>query len=68
MGLSYQRHIKLSKHCNLNLSKSGLGVSGGIKGLRVAVGLMGVRVSSSANGLNYRKTIGWKKIIKLLTK
>lgn len=36
MGLRFTRHIKLGKHLRLNISKSGVGISGGVKGARIS--------------------------------
>jgi len=36
MGLRFTKHIKLSKHIRLNISKLGVGISGGIKGTRIS--------------------------------
>lgn len=36
MGLRLIKHIKLSKHIRLNISKSGIGISGGVKGARIS--------------------------------
>lgn len=41
----------------LNLSKSGLGVSTGIKGARISVGPSGTYISGGRNGLYYRQKI-----------
>jgi hypothetical protein len=45
----------------LNLSKSGLGVSGGIKGARVGMGSRGAYVHGGRHGLYYRKSISSTK-------
>lgn len=50
MGLRLRKSIKLGKHTRLNLSKSGVGVSTGVKGFRVGVGPRGVRTTSSIPG------------------
>jgi len=42
VGLRIRRSIKLSKHTRLNLSKSGISVSTGIKGARVSINNKGV--------------------------
>ena len=36
MGLRFTKHIKLGKHLRLNISKSGIGISGGVKGARIS--------------------------------
>lgn len=42
----------------VNLSKSGLGVSAGIKGLRFGTGPRGHYIHAGMNGIYYRKTLG----------
>lgn len=44
----------------LNLSKSGLGVSAGVKGLRVGSGPRGNYIHAGRGGLYYRKNLGGK--------
>jgi hypothetical protein len=41
----------------LNLSKSGLGVSTGIKGLRISSGRRGTYLNAGMHGLYYRKKL-----------
>ena len=36
MGLRFNKHISLGKHLRLNISKSGIGISGGVKGARIS--------------------------------
>ena len=38
MGLSFRKGFKLGAGLRLNLSKRGLGISGGVKGGRVSIG------------------------------
>jgi hypothetical protein len=45
----------------LNLSKSGLGVSAGVKGLRVSKGPRGTYVNAGRKGLYYRTKLDPKK-------
>ena len=47
MGLRIRKSINIGKHFKVNLSKSGVGFSAGVKGFRV---------TRTANG-KYRKTI-----------
>lgn len=42
----------------LNLSKSGLGISAGVKGFRIGSGPKGHYIHAGANGVYYRKTLG----------
>ena len=57
----YFRKSKSMGPFRLNLSKSGLGVSTGVKGARVSFGPRGTYVNLGRNGLYYRKKIGGKK-------
>jgi hypothetical protein len=45
----------------LNLSKSGLGVSAGVKGLRIGTGPRGNYIHAGRGGIYYRKTLPSKK-------
>ena len=56
MGLRLRKSIKLGKHTRLNLSKSGVGVSTGVKGFRVGVGPKGVRTTASIPGTGISHT------------
>lgn len=42
----------------INLSKSGLGISAGVKGFRVGTGPKGHYIHAGMNGVYYRKTLG----------
>lgn len=57
MGLRYRKSIKIGKNMRINLSKSGVGVSTGIKGARMSVGPRGVRqtVGIPGTGIYYTK-------------
>lgn len=66
MGLRFRKSIKVLPGIKLNLSKSGIGVSGGIKGLRVgvnsrgtysSVGIPGTGIYSTSYKSNSKKTI-----------
>lgn len=46
----------------LNLSKSGLGVSAGVKGLSVSTGPRGTYLNAGRNGLYYRAKLARKKL------
>jgi len=50
MGFRFRKSIKLGGGFRLNLSKGGLGISGGVKGVRVGIGPRGVRTSLSIPG------------------
>ena len=41
MGFRFRKSIKLGGGFRLNLSKSGFGISGGVKGARVGIGPRG---------------------------
>ncbi len=60
MGL-YFRKSKSFGPFRINFSKSGIGVSAGVKGARVSVGPRGTYLNAGRNGLYYRKKIGGKK-------
>lgn len=63
MGFRFSKRIKLLPGVQLNLSKSGVGVSVGGKGLRVSKGPKGTRLTASlpGTGLSYTKQLGKKK-------
>ena len=42
----------------LNFSKSGIGISGGVKGVRVSTGPRGAYINMGSNGIYYRQKIG----------
>ncbi|MCX6877330.1 MAG: DNA translocase FtsK [Verrucomicrobia bacterium] len=44
-----------------NLSKSGIGVSGGVKGLRIGTGPKGNYIHMGRGGIYYRKTLGGRR-------
>lgn len=60
VGLRVRRTIRLGKHARINLSRSGVGVSGGVKGLTAGVGPRGARVTASVpgTGLSYEQRVG----------
>jgi hypothetical protein len=57
MGLFFRKSFKLGP-ARMNLSKSGLGVSAGIRGARVGIGPRGPYVTASKDGIYYRKHLG----------
>ena len=62
MGLFIRKSIKLGKHTRLNLSKSGVGISTGVKGARVGINSKGkAYVSGGSNGVYFRKELGSNK-------
>lgn len=64
MGFGFRKSINLlGSFLRLTFSKSGMGLSAGVKGLRVGIGPTGKRVNASlpGTGVYYRKTEGWDK-------
>lgn len=63
MGWSFRKSIRVGKHFRINLSKSGVGFSTGVKGFRVGVGPKGVTrtVSIPGTGIYNRKTTSLHK-------
>lgn len=59
MGWSFRKTFKLGP-VNLNLSKSGLGVSTGVKGARISTGPRGTQFSAGKYGVRYTKSLGKK--------
>lgn len=60
MGFSFRKSIKLSKGVKLNLSKSGAGLSYGVKGFRVSQGPKGTYLNAGGSGLYYRTKLDKK--------
>lgn len=60
MGFRFGKSIRLGKFIRLNISKSGLGVSAGVKGFRVGVGPRGARLTTGipGTGLSYSTQSG----------
>jgi len=60
MGWNFRKSVNLGGGLRLNFSKSGVGISGGVKGFRVSSGPRGRRVSASipGTGLYYTKSLG----------
>lgn len=54
----YFRKSKSFGPFRLNLSKSGIGISTGVKGARLSIGPKGTYVNMGRNGMYYRKKIG----------
>lgn len=64
MGFSFRKSLRLGKHGRVNVSKSGVGFSWGIPGLRftkTAKGQDRVTFSIPGTGLRWTKTSGKKK-------
>lgn len=62
MGFRLQRSIRLGKFVRLNISKSGVGFSAGITGLRISKGPSGTwfTIGLPGTGLSYRKKLDSK--------
>lgn len=61
MGFSFRKSVKIGP-IRLNASKSGIGISGGVKGARISVSPKGkISTSIGANGVYYRSQIGGGK-------
>ena len=61
MGMKFRKSVKLGGGTRLNLSKSGIGVSTGVKGFRVGTNTSGrsrVTASLPGTGLSYTKEYG----------
>lgn len=62
MGLFFKKSVNLCKGIKLNLSKSGIGISAGVKGFRIGRNANGkVYINAGRNGVYYRKQFGNKK-------
>ena len=59
MGWFYRRSAKFGPF-RLNFSKSGIGVSAGVRGARVSTGPRGTYVNFGRNGVYYRQKVGWE--------
>lgn len=64
MGWNYRKSVNLGGGMRLNFSKSGIGISGGVKGFRIGTGPRGTRMTASipGTGIYYTKNLsGGKK-------
>jgi hypothetical protein len=57
VGFFFRKSFKLGP-LRVNASKSGLGISGGIRGARVGIGPRGPYIAASKEGIYYRKHLG----------
>lgn len=56
MGWNFRKSVRLGKVVRLNLSKRGVGISAGVKGLRLGVNRKGIYTSSGIPGTGlYRR-------------
>jgi len=56
MGWSFRKSINIGP-LRINLSKSGIGLSAGVKGARVSVGPKGTQLHLGKDGVYYQKTL-----------
>ena len=56
MGWSFRKSLNFGPF-RLNLSKSGVGMSTGVKGARISTGPRGTRFTASKYGVTYTKTL-----------
>ena len=69
MGFSLRKSFKVGKNTNLNLSsKSGIGLSTGIRGLRVSANSKGIRVYGGKGIFRFSKGINFKKTFRKIKK
>ncbi|MBQ9266753.1 MAG: DUF4236 domain-containing protein [Clostridia bacterium] len=61
MGFYFRKNFKIGKLVNVSVSKSGVGVSAGVKGFRIGTGPKGNYVSMSKSGIGYKKYFGGSK-------
>jgi hypothetical protein len=57
MGIFFRKSFRVGP-LRFNLSKSGVGVSTGIKGARVGIGARGPYVSGGKDGIYFRENLG----------
>lgn len=58
MGFSFRKSIRLGGGMRLNLSSRGVGVSGGVKGLRISSNTTrGTRLYAGVGGMRYQKSL-----------
>lgn len=61
MGIFFRKSIKLGKHTRLNISKSGIGISAGVKGARIGINSKGkTYVAGGKDGIYFRKQLSAK--------
>lgn len=61
MGFYFRKSVKFGP-MRFNFSKSGIGVSVGVKGARVSAGPRGTYVHAGANGFYYRQRVGGSNV------
>ena len=62
-GVRYQKRIRLGKFLAFNISKSGVGLSVGVRGLRYTVGPTGsyMTVGLPGSGIRYQRKVSDRK-------
>lgn len=67
MGFSFRKSVSVGKNTKVNLSsKSGIGVSSGVKGARVSVNKNGIRFYGGKGVFRFTKYLSFKKILRFL--
>jgi len=61
MGFYFRKSVKFGP-MRFNFSKSGIGVSAGVKGARVSVGPRGTYVHAGAGGFYYQQRVGGSSV------
>lgn len=65
MGFFYKKKFKLAKGLDLNLSKNGIGVSGGVKGFKISKNSKGeTYLNTGKKGFYYRENLDSNKSTK----
>ena len=64
MGLSYRKSFKLKNGSRINVSKSGVGFSYGVKGFRISHNTKGTFLNINFAGFNHRKKLDFKNLFK----
>lgn len=69
MGFNFRKSLSIGKLFRINFSKSGIGVSAGVKGARISIGKKGLRqtLSLPGTGLSWSEQQSFKKIKKVVT-
>jgi hypothetical protein len=57
MPFYLRKQIKIAPGVRLNISKSGLGLSAGVRGARISRGPRGTEINLGRGGLYYRRTL-----------
>lgn len=61
MGLFFRKSKQIGLF-RLNASKSGFGLSFGIKGCRLSINPRGIQLNAGVKGTYYRKSVSWNKL------